>query len=77
MAYADTLKVVLVAGVIVGHVTMSWSGIHAWVLEEPPLREPLLTIIKLAAFVGTTFAMALFFMIAGAFTPRSVARAVR
>ncbi|HEX5188673.1 MAG TPA: acyltransferase [Streptosporangiaceae bacterium] len=74
LAYADTLKVLLVAGVIVGHVTTSWSGIHAWVLEEPPVREPLLTVIKLVALVGTMFAMALFFMIAGAFTPRSLAR---
>lgn len=74
LAYADTLKVVLVAAVIAGHVTMSWSGIHAWVLEEPPVREPLLTVIKLLALVGTMFAMALFFMIAGAFTPRSLAR---
>lgn len=74
LAYADTLKVLLVAGVIVGHVTMSWSGIHAWVLEEPPVREPLLTVIKLVALVGMMFAMPLFFMIAGAFTPRSLAR---
>jgi glucan biosynthesis protein C len=73
-AYADSLKVLLVAGVIVGHVTMSWSGIHAWVLEETPLREPLLTVIKLAAVVRTMFAMAVFFLIAGAFTPASLAR---
>lgn len=73
-AYADSLKVVLVAGVIVGHITMSWSGIHAWVLEEPPVREPLLTVIKLAAVIGTMFAMALFFLIAGAFTPGSLDR---
>jgi hypothetical protein len=73
-AYADSLRVLLVAGVIVGHVTMSWSGIHAGVLEEPPVQEPLLTVIKLAALVGTMFAMALFFLIAGAFTPRSLSR---
>lgn len=74
LAYADTLKVLLVAGVIVGHVTMAWGGIGGWTLEEPPVREPLLTVLKLAAVVGVTFAMALFFMIAGAFTPRSLAR---
>lgn len=73
-AYADSLKVLLVTGVIVGHVLMAWSGMHAWALEEPPVSEPMLTVIKLVALVGTMFAMALFFMVAGAFTPGSLTR---
>jgi glucans biosynthesis protein C len=72
--YADNLKVLLVVGVIVGHATMAWTKNDAWVLEEPPVREPLLTLLDLAALVGVLFAMALFFMIAGSFTPRSLAR---
>lgn len=72
-AYADNLKVLLVAGVIIGHVTMAWTDNEAWVLEEPPVREPLLTLLDLAALVGVLFAMATFFLVAGAFTPRSLA----
>lgn len=73
-AYADNLKVVLVAGVIVAHVTMAWTGVGTWVFDEPHVREPLLTIATLLAVVGSLFGMALFFLIAGVFTPRSLAR---
>lgn len=73
-AYADALKVLLVAGVIVGHVTMAYAENDAWVLDEPPVREPFETVLNLAALVGVLVAMALFFMVAGAFTPRSLDR---
>jgi fucose 4-O-acetylase-like acetyltransferase len=72
--YADNLKVLLVIGVIVGHATMAWIENDAWVLEEPPVREPLLTLLNLAALVGVLFAMPLFFLIAGMFTPQSLQR---
>ena len=73
-AYIDNLKVALVVGVIVGHVTLAWSGVGGWVFQEPPVREPLLSILTLAAVVGVTFAMPLFFLIAGSFTPGSLDR---
>jgi fucose 4-O-acetylase-like acetyltransferase len=73
-AHADNLKVLLVVGVIVAHATMAWTDNDAWVLEEPPVREPLLTVLNLAALVGVSFAMATFFLIAGTFTPRSLER---
>ncbi len=73
-AYADNLKVLLVVGVIVAHATMAWTDNDAWVLDEPPVREPLLTLLNLAALVGVSFAMATFFLIAGSFTPRSLER---
>jgi glucan biosynthesis protein C len=77
LAYADNLKVVLVAGVIVAHVTMAFAGLTgAWVLNEPPVREPLLSLLDLSALVGALFGMPLFFLVAGMFTPgRSSARA--
>lgn len=73
-AYADNLKVVLVAGVIVAHVTMAWTGVGEWVFEEPPVREPLLSILTLATVIAALFGLPLFFLIAGAFTPPSLAR---
>jgi len=73
-AYADNLKVCLVVGVIVAHVTMAWSGLGTWVFDEPHVREPLLTIATLLAVIGSLFGMALFFLVAGVFTPRSLAR---
>lgn len=73
-AYADNLKVVLVAGVIVAHATMAWTGVGTWVFDEPHVREPLLTLAILLEVIGAMFGMALFFFIAGVFTPRSLAR---
>jgi glucans biosynthesis protein C len=74
LAWADNLKVVLVTGVIVGHATMAWTGVGNWVFEEPHLREPLLTLLVVVSMVGAAFAMPLFFLLAGAFTPASLAR---
>ena len=74
-AYADNLKVALVCGVIVAHVTMAWADLQgAWVFSEPPVRDPLLSLLKLATIVGAFFGMPLFFLIAGMFTPASLER---
>jgi fucose 4-O-acetylase-like acetyltransferase len=73
-AHADNLKVCLVIGVIVAHVTMAWTGMGTWVFDEPPVREPLLTIATLVAVIGSFFGLGLFFLVAGMFTPRSLAR---
>lgn len=72
--WADNLKVVLVAGVIVAHATIAWTGVGDWVLTEPPVREPLFSVPVLASGVGPLFGMALFFLLAGMFTPASLER---
>jgi fucose 4-O-acetylase-like acetyltransferase len=75
LAYADNLKVALVAGVVVAHVCLAWNGLEgAWVLSEPTVREPLLSVLLLATVVGVSFGMPLFFMVAGLFTPESLRR---
>jgi fucose 4-O-acetylase-like acetyltransferase len=73
-AWADNLKVVLVTGVIVTHATVAWTGVGNWVFKEPPVREPLLGVLVLCSAVGALFGMALFFLIAGVFTPQSFER---
>jgi fucose 4-O-acetylase-like acetyltransferase len=73
-AWADNLKVVLVAGVIAAHATMAWTGLGTWVFEEPPVREPLLTVLTLVTAVVSLFGLPLFFLLAGYFTPRSLER---
>lgn len=70
----DDLKVLLVAGVVVGHATLAWTDNEAWVLEEPPVREPLLIGLNLLALLAVLFAMPAFFLLAGAFSPPSLAR---
>ncbi len=70
----DNLKMVLVIGVIVGHATMAWTGVGDWVFTEPPVREPVLTVLVLAAVMSALFAIPVFFFVAGLFTPRSFER---
>lgn len=73
--YADNLKVVLVSGVVVAHVTMAWTALQgAWVFSEPAVREPVLTVLRLATIVGALVGMPLFFLVAGMFTPTSLRR---
>lgn len=73
--YADNLKVALVMGVVVAHVTMAWTALEgAWVFSEPPVREPLLSVLRLASIVGVLVGMPLFFLLAGMFTPGSLQR---
>lgn len=74
-AYADNLKVALVCGVIVAHVTMAWADLEGtWVLSEPAVRDPLLSLVRLAAILGALFGMPVFFLVAGMFTPASLER---
>ena len=73
-AWADNLKVVLVAGVIAAHATMAWTGLGTWVFDEPPVREPLLTVLTLVTAIVSLFGLPVFFLLAGYFTPRSFER---
>ena len=73
-AWADNLKITLVAGVIVAHTTMAWTGFGTWVFDEEPVREPLLTLLVIVTAVLAIFGMPLFFFVAGYFTPASFER---
>jgi hypothetical protein len=73
--YADNLKVVLVCGVVVAHVTMAWTDLPgAWVFSEPAVRDPVLSVLRLATIVGALVGIPLFFLVAGMFTPASLRR---
>ncbi len=74
LPWADNLKVVLVAGVVVAHVLIAYTGVGTWVLEEPHVREPLLSVLMLLVMLGGLVGMPLFFLVAGLFSPRSLDR---
>jgi glucan biosynthesis protein C len=73
-AFADNLKTLMVAAVIVAHVIMAWTGFGIWVFREGPVREPLLSALSAVMVAGGLYGLALFFVIAGMFTPRSLRR---
>lgn len=74
LAWADNLKVALVAGVVVAHVLIAYTGVGTWVLDEPHVRDPLLSVLMLVLLLGALVGMPLFFLVAGLFTPPSLER---
>ncbi len=72
--YLDNLKVVLVAGVILGHVCITYGDIGSWAYHEPSDNEVFNLVTAAIVAVGALFAMGLFFLIAGLLTPGPLAR---
>jgi len=73
-AYLDNLKVLLVAGVIVGHVLITYGDIGSWAYHEPSANKAFLLPAALFVVLGSLFAMGLFFLMAGLLAPRPLAR---
>jgi peptidoglycan/LPS O-acetylase OafA/YrhL len=69
LGHVDDLKVVLTAGVITAHAAITYGAEGSWFYEED---GPEWLTVPLA--LGAIFGMGLFFFLAGAFTPASVAR---
>jgi hypothetical protein len=69
LGHVDDLKVVLTAGVIAAHAAITYGAEGSWYYEED---GPEWLTVPLA--LGAIFGMGLFFFLAGAFTPASVAR---
>lgn len=74
MAYLDNLKVVLVAGVIVGHALITYGDIGSWIYREPSSNAVFNAVAVVLVSSGALFAMGLFFLIAGLLTPRALQR---
>jgi fucose 4-O-acetylase-like acetyltransferase len=74
LRWLDNLKVVLVAGVIVGHAFITYGEVGSWQYNEPSSNGVFNVVASLSVSVGAFFAMGLFFLVAGWLTPRSLAR---
>ena len=68
-AYLDNLKVVLVVGVIVGHVLITYADVGTWSYRETSENDAFLIPSALVVALGSLFAMGVFFLIAGLLTP--------
>lgn len=73
-AYLDNLKAFLVAGVILGHVFITYADVGSWAYREPSANRAFIIPAALYVAVGSMFAMGLFFLIAGLLLPRALAR---
>jgi len=73
-AYLDNLKVLLVAGVILAHAFITYGDIGSWPYRDISDLDAFNIVAALAVSLGSLFAMGLFFLIAGFFTPGPLAR---
>ena len=75
----DNLKVVLVAGVIIGHAAMTYGASGTWILEVGDYGQSTLSgapeaLSSVGIALGALFAIGLFMLIAGLLTPASAHR---
>ncbi|GLL02224.1 acyltransferase family protein [Dactylosporangium matsuzakiense] len=77
LPYLDRVRTVLVAAVILGHALMSYTDdAGSWPYQdhrETTLPAIVTAVLAVPAALGSLFAMGLLFLIAGAFTPASMA----
>jgi fucose 4-O-acetylase-like acetyltransferase len=70
LLYLDNLRMVPITAVVLGHLSVTYGIDTDWVYYEGGQMSPVLSVVALlAAAIGIGFAMGLFFMIAGYFTP--------
>lgn len=74
LPHLDALKTVLTAAVIVAHAAMTYGAVGTWIYEEETLSAAFAAILGALVVAGATFALGLFFLIAGVLTTRSLKR---
>ncbi len=74
MLYIDNIRAVLISLVVVGHLAITYSGesgIGDWYFRQSGhVSDATAILMTMLLGIGTAFAMGLFFLIAGYFTPR-------
>ena len=75
LLYLDNLRFVLITLVVLDHLAMTYGFAGSWTYREEGVVNPLLYVLVVSAqTLGMAFLIALFFMIAGYFTPRAFDR---
>lgn len=70
----DNLKVALTVGVITTHAILTYADAGDWFYQEKDLGDLAAIVVLLPGLLGALFAMGLFFLIAGWFSPRALER---
>lgn len=74
IAYLDNLRVLLVVLVVLHHFGETYTDVSAWYYEEPPSGPVSRIVLLFLMAANQAFFMGFFFLIAGYFTPPSLAR---
>ncbi|GAA3454562.1 acyltransferase family protein [Dactylosporangium matsuzakiense] len=72
--FVDTLRVLLIALVVVHHVAGIYSGLDAWYFTETPTSDGESLLLTVFMLVNQAWFMGAFFLLAGLFTPASYDR---
>ena len=68
--YLDNIRTVLITAVVLGHLSVTYGVDADWTYYEGGDVNPIVSILQLLALaIAIGFALGLFFMIAGYFTP--------
>jgi glucans biosynthesis protein C len=70
----DNLKVTLTVGVIVTHAILTYADLGSWHYQERNLGDFAAIALTIPVVIGALFAMGLFFLLAGLFTPAALQR---
>ena len=75
LIYLDNLRTALITSVVLGHLSVTYGADLDWYYYEGGTVSPLVYVLQLMILaIGIGFAMGLFFMIAGYFTPSAYDR---
>ena len=78
LAYIDNIRIVLICLVVAGHLAITYSGesgIGDWYFRQSgELSDAAAILVTMLLGIGAAFAMGLFYLIAGYFTPRAYDR---
>jgi hypothetical protein len=74
LVFADNLRVLLTALVIIHHLAVTYGAFAAWYYVEIPQETLTPTVTVMIALINQAFFMGCFFLIAGYFTPGAVDR---
>jgi glucans biosynthesis protein C len=75
LLYIDNLRILLICGVLVVHLSMTYGSAGSWMYHDPA-RADMFTSVFLTVLdgIGIAYGMGFFFLLAGYFTPRSYDR---
>ena len=74
LLFVDNLRIVLICGVLVVHLAVTYRAIGDWYYYDPAYDLLTAILLSFPSFIGMACGMGVFFLIAGSFTPGSYER---
>jgi glucan biosynthesis protein C len=69
LLFIDNLRILLICGVVVGHLAVTYGGLGSWYYHDPATNLLTSILLTILTGIGIATGMGFFFLIAGYFTP--------